>query len=40
MEATKAAQHNQNPQKTYSYACHICGLNGRKMIDYPKFIEM
>ncbi len=40
MEATKATQHNQKPQKTYSYACHIYGLNGRKMINYPKFIEM
>ncbi len=31
---------NQRPQKTSSYACHICGLNGHKMIDCPKFIEM
>ncbi len=23
-----------------SYACHICGLNGHKMIDFPKFVEM
>jgi hypothetical protein len=23
-----------------SYACHTCGLNGHKMIDCPKFVEM
>jgi hypothetical protein len=37
IEATKPSQ---KPQKTSSYACHICGLNGHKMIDYPKFVEM
>jgi hypothetical protein len=36
----KLAQQNQKPQKTSSYACHICGLNGHKMIVCPKFIEM
>ncbi len=38
--ATEATQQNQKPQKTFSYACHICGLNGHKMTDYPKFIKM
>jgi hypothetical protein len=28
------------PHKTSSYACHICGLNGHKMIDCPKFAKM
>jgi len=36
----KAAQPSQKTQKTFSYACHICGLNGHKMINYPKFVEM
>jgi hypothetical protein len=36
----EATQSNQIPQKTSSYACHIYGLNGQKMIDCPKFIEM
>ncbi len=40
MVATKATQQSQKPQKTSSYASHICGLNGHKMIDYPKFTEM
>jgi hypothetical protein len=26
--------------KNGSYACHICGLNGHKMTNYPKFVEM
>jgi hypothetical protein len=34
------AQQNQKPQKTFSYACHIYGLNGHKMTNRPKFIEM
>jgi len=38
--ATKATQQSQKPYKTSSYACHIFGLNGHKMIDYPKFSEM
>ncbi len=28
------------PQKTFSYACHIYGLNGHKMTNCPKFVEM
>jgi hypothetical protein len=40
MVGTEVAQPNQKPQKTSSYACHIYGLSGHKMIDYPKFIEM
>ncbi len=40
METTKVTQTNQETQKTSSYACHSCGLNGHKMIDYPKFVEM
>jgi hypothetical protein len=34
--------HNQvkKTQKTSSYACHICGLNGHKTIDCPKFVKM
>ncbi len=34
------AQQNQKPQKTFSYACHIYCLNGHKMTNRPKFIEM
>jgi hypothetical protein len=37
---TKVAQLSQKPQRTSSYACHICGLNGHKVIDCPKFAEM
>jgi hypothetical protein len=33
-------QPSQKPHKTSSYECHIYGLNGHKMIDCPKFIEM
>ncbi len=40
MATTKATPQNQKQQKTSSYACHICGLNGHKMIDCLKFIEM
>ncbi len=40
MATTKAAQLNQKTQKTFSYACHIYGLNGHKMRDYPKFTKM
>jgi hypothetical protein len=39
MAVTKATQHSQKPHKIFSYACHICGLNGHKMIDCPKFIK-
>ncbi len=37
---TKVAQPSQKPKKTFSYACHIYGLNGHKMIDCLKFVEM
>jgi hypothetical protein len=40
MATTKVAQPSQKKQKTPSYACHICGLNGHKMIDCLKFAEM
>jgi hypothetical protein len=40
MATKKATQPSQKPQKTFSYACHICGLNGHKMIDCPKFTKM
>jgi len=36
----EATQPNKKTQKTSSYACQICGLNGHKMIDYPKFAKM
>jgi hypothetical protein len=36
----EATQPNQKPQKTSSYACHIYGLNGHKMTDYPEFTKM
>jgi hypothetical protein len=37
MAATEATQQNQKPQNKSSYACHICGLNGHKMTNCPKF---
>ncbi len=40
MATIEAAQPSQKAQKTSSYACHICGLNGHKMTNYPKFVEM
>ncbi len=40
MATTKAAQPSQKTQKTSSYACHMCGLNGHKMTNCPKFVEM
>ncbi len=40
MVAIMAAQLSKRPQKTSSYAYHICGLNGHKMIGCPKFVEM
>ncbi len=36
----KATQPSQKIQKTSSYAYHICGLNGHKIIDCPKFTKM
>ncbi len=40
MVTIEVAQITKKSQKTSSYACHICGLNGHKMTDCPKFIEM
>jgi hypothetical protein len=40
MATTEVAQPNQKTQKTSSYACHICDLNGHKMIDCLKFAKM
>ncbi len=40
MVTIKVAQPSQKTQKTSSYACHIQGLNGHKMTDCPKFVEM
>ncbi len=40
MAAIEAAQQSQKPQKTSSYACHICGLNGHKITYYHKFTKM
>jgi hypothetical protein len=37
---TKVAKPSQKPWKTSSYACHIYGLNGRKMTNCPKFVKM
>jgi hypothetical protein len=36
----KATIQNQKAHNIGSYACHIYGLNGHKMIDYPKFAKM
>ncbi len=40
MVTTKATQPSQKTKRTFSYACHICGLNGHKMTNCPKFVEM
>jgi hypothetical protein len=40
MATTKVTQPSQKTQKTFSYACHICGLNGHKMTICPKFVEI
>ncbi len=40
MATTEASQPSQKPQKTSSYTCHICGFNGHKMINCPKFAKM
>jgi succinyl-CoA synthetase beta subunit len=37
---TKVAQACQKTHNTSSYACHICGLNGHKMTNFPKFVDM
>jgi transposase len=39
MATTKATQPSQKPQKTSSYACHICGLNGDRMTNRPKLLK-
>jgi hypothetical protein len=36
----EVAQPNQKPQKTSSYAYHMCGLNEHKMTNCPKFSKM
>ncbi len=36
----EATQLSEKTQKSFSYACHICGLNGHEMIDCPKFAKM
>jgi len=40
MVTKEVTQPSQKPHKTSSYACCMCGLNGHKMIDYLKYIEM
>jgi hypothetical protein len=40
MTTIEATQLSQKTQKTSSYACHICGLNGHKMKICLKFIKM
>jgi hypothetical protein len=40
MATIEVTQINQKPYKTSSYACHIYGLNGHKMTDCLKFVEM
>jgi UDP-N-acetylglucosamine:LPS N-acetylglucosamine transferase len=40
MVVTKATKSNKKPQKISLYTCHICGLNGHKMTNYPKFTKM
>jgi hypothetical protein len=40
MAIIEASQPSQKPHNTFSYACHIYGSNGHKMIDCPKFVEM
>ncbi len=40
MATIEAAQPSQKAHKTSSYACHIYGLNGHKMINCPKFAKM
>jgi hypothetical protein len=36
----EVAQPSKKTQKTFSYACHIYGLNGHKMTNCPKFIKL
>jgi hypothetical protein len=36
---TEVTQPSQKTQKTSSYARHICGLNGHKVINCPKLLK-
>jgi hypothetical protein len=40
MATIEVAQPSKKTQKTSSYSCHICGLNGHKMTNCPKFAKM
>jgi hypothetical protein len=40
MATIEVAQPSQKTQNTYVYACHIYGLNGHKITNCPKFVEM
>ncbi len=40
MATIEATQPSEKTQKSYSYACHICGFNGHKMTNCPKFAKM
>jgi transcription elongation factor Elf1 len=40
MSTIETTQPSQKIQRTFSYACHICGLNGHKMTDCPKFAKI
>jgi hypothetical protein len=33
-------QFHKGHKKNNSYVCHICGLNGHKMTNCPKFVKM
>jgi len=37
---TEATNQFHKGHKNNSYACHICGLNGHKMMNCPKFAKM
>jgi hypothetical protein len=40
MATREATQPSQKPHKASSHACYICGLNGHKMKNCPKFVKM
>ncbi len=40
MAVVEVTQPSQKSQTTSSYAYHIYGLNGHKMTNCPKFVEM
>jgi hypothetical protein len=40
MVTIEVSQLSQKTYNTFSYACHICGLNGHKMTYCPKFVKM